>query len=291
MLADYLERIGMDTPPAADVEGLARVLTAHRFAIPFENLDIMLGRGIELSLEAIAARLVHARRGGYCFQQNGLFAAMLDAMGFAVRPLLARVWLGSGQGLPDEVPPRTHMLLAVTIDGRDWIADAGFGGSQTVPLLLIGGTEAATPDGARHRLRAASMPGDPEGTWLLERLGPAAATDGRTKVSDAWQPQYGFAEHAAVQADILQANHWTSTRADTRFTSLHIASRPTPTGFAALTDCALSVYDGGDVSRRTIERPDEYRAVLGDIFGIELALADVQRLPLFRCGHLTDKRE
>jgi len=150
----------------------------------------MLGRGIRLAPDAICAKLVGLRRGGYCFEQNSLFLQMLRAMGFAARPLLARVWLG----LAGEVPPRTHMLLLVTIDGEQWIADVGFGGSYIPPMPLADGARAETPDGARHRLRRATLPGDPDGVWLLGRAGPVAATDGRFRDSANWQAQYGFAE-------------------------------------------------------------------------------------------------
>lgn len=275
-LAAYLRRIGLGAAPSVDPAGLALVQRAHRLAIPFENLDIMLGRGIALNPDALRAKLVAARRGGYCFEQNSLFAAMLAALGFAARPLLARVWLG-GAG---EVPPRTHMLLAVTLGEEEWIADVGFGGSFVPPLALRDGAMGETPDGARHRLRRATMAGDPAGIWLLERMGSPAATD-RSGDSAGWQPQYGFSPVAAAPADIEQANHWTATRPGTRFTSLHIASRVLPEGFAALTDRQLSLFDRGETRAQVIETPADYRAVLADIFGIELAAADVERLPLF----------
>jgi N-hydroxyarylamine O-acetyltransferase len=277
MLSAYLRRLGLDAVPQADAAGLAVLQRAHRLAIGFENLDIMLGRGISLSAEAIHAKLVGARRGGYCFEQNSLFAAMLAAMDFAVWPLLARVWLG----LAGEVPPRTHMLLLLTIAGEPWVADVGFGGSFVPPLPLADGAEAETPDGARHRLRRAAMPGDPDGIWLLERAGPAAATDGRMKESEGWQAQYGFAETLVTAADIAQANHWTATRPGTRFTSLHNASRALPAGFASLTDRQLTVYDSGSVSTREIGDAEGYRRTLDELFNIALTADEVRRLPLF----------
>ncbi|HTH28260.1 MAG TPA: arylamine N-acetyltransferase [Sphingobium sp.] len=277
MLNSYLRRIGFDHAPTPDAAGLALLQRAHRLAIPFENLDIMLGRGIALAPKAVQAKLVGARRGGYCFEQNSLFTAVLTALGFAVRPLLARVWLG----VAGEVPPRTHMLLAVDVGGERWIADVGFGGSHIPPLPLQDGAQAETPDGARHRLRRAAMPGDPEGAWLLERAGPAAATDGRSGAGEDWQPQYGFSETLATTADIAQANHWTATRSGTRFTSLHIASRVLPAGFAAITERQLTVYEKGAAEAREIKGVQDYRSVLAEIFGIELKAEEVAGLPLF----------
>lgn len=273
----YLARIGIDSVPPVDVGGLTIIQRAHRLAIPFENLDIPLGRGIDVAPDAVAAKLVGQRRGGYCFEQNGLFLGRLTAMGFAARPLLARVWLGV---TPGDVPPRTHMLVLVTVDGREWIADVGFGGSFTPPLPLEDGAHAETPDGARHRLRRVTLPGDPDGRWLLERNGVAEATDGRS-TGEGWQPQYSFGETVVIPADIAQANHWTATRPGTRFTTHCIASRILPDGFAALTDRRLSVYRGGDTHIRTIEGPTDYRMVMSDLFGIALTVEEVDMLRLF----------
>jgi len=275
-VAPYLARIGMEAAPSADLAGLVRLQRAHRLAIPFENLDIPLGRGVDVSPEAVAAKLVGARRGGYCFEQNGLFVRMLTVLGFTARPLMARVWLGS----PADVPPRTHMLVLVTLEGREWIADVGFGGSFTPPMPLEDGAEAETPDGARHRLRRTAMTGDPDSQWLLERDGISAATDGRGG-GNGWQPQYGFALTPVVEADIEQGNHWTSTRPATRFTSLCVVSLVLPDGFAALTGAYLSLYRGGQSEGRAIEGAEEYQSVLRSLFGIELSLAEVRALPIF----------
>ena len=158
----------------------------------------------------------------------------------------------------------------------------GFGGSYTMPLPLVDGVVGETPDGARHRLRRSSMPGDPDGTWLLERAGPVAATDGRAVMSGDWQPQYGFGDGPVVPADIAQANHWTATRPDTRFTSLHIVSRVLPQGFAAMTDRQLTTYSAGATESRVIDDTEAYRAVLEEVFGIALARGEIESLPLFR---------
>lgn len=275
-LAAYLARIGMGEPPAVDAAGLAAVQRAHRLAIPFENLDIPLGRGILLAPDAVAAKLVHGARGGYCFEQNGLFVDALDALGFVARPLLARVWLGP----PGDVPPRTHMLALVDLDGAPWIADVGFGGSFTPPMPLEDGAEATSPDGARHRLRRTPMPGDPDGEWLLERDGASEATDGRT-TGAGWQPQIGFAVRPVTPADIEQCNHWTATRPGTRFTTLCVASRVLPDGFAALTDRRLTLYRAGAGEVRLLDTPELYRETLADLFGIALTPAEVAALPIF----------
>jgi N-hydroxyarylamine O-acetyltransferase len=118
----YLQRIGYagsHTPSRATLDALH---LAHATHIPFENLDILLGRPIRLDLASLQAKLVAGRRGGYCFEQNRLFAAALEALGFAVTPLAARVRFGT-----TSILPRTHMTLQVEVDGSRVLADVGFG--------------------------------------------------------------------------------------------------------------------------------------------------------------------
>lgn len=160
-LERYLSRIGLAQAPAADVEGLAALQLAHRRSIGFENLDIHLGRGIRIDSSSAFDKLVVRGRGGYCFEQNRLYSDMLALLGVENRPLLARVRLGLPEGVN---PPRTHVLLLVGMDGGQWIADAGFGGSLVPPLALEDGVETATADGqgriARRRMAAgACRPG------------------------------------------------------------------------------------------------------------------------------------
>lgn len=269
----YFQRIGLAETPGRDSAGLARWLAAHRQSIAFENLDIPLGKGIAVDPDSVFAKLVERRRGGYCFEQNRLFSDMLVLAGFANRPLLARVRLMAAEGY---VPPRTHVLILVDLDGEDWIADAGFGGSFVPPLPLRDGAEARTPDGAAHRLRALEA-----GEWLLERAGPVEATDGRFADHGDWQPQYTFELGQVFPEDLEQGNHWTSTRPGTRFTTLHIVSRVLPDGFAALSDRKLTVYSGGEGKSRMIEDVADYAATLRDMFGLDIAEVELAGLAIF----------
>lgn len=121
-LKPYLERIDYHdelTPTVATLRGLH---LAHATHIPFENLDVLLRRPILLDLDSIVAKLVRGGRGGYCFEHNTLFAAVLEQTGFRVTRLAARVRMGA-----PTMRPRTHMALAVTAEGEDWLADVGFG--------------------------------------------------------------------------------------------------------------------------------------------------------------------
>ncbi|MBN8809017.1 MAG: arylamine N-acetyltransferase [Sphingomonas sp.] len=265
----YFARIRLPARPTLDHHGLAAVQRAHRLAIPFENLDIRLGRGIRIDSDSVFAKLVTAKRGGYCFEQNRLFLDALTAVGFDARPLLARVWLGAS-----DTPGQTHMLLLVTIDGAPWIADAGFGGSYGPPMPLVAGAEVEAPDGARFRLYE-----DQRG-WVLARNGHPGATDGRG-AQEGWVDQYSFTLAPVAPADLAMANHWTATAPGTRFVDLIVVSIALPRGFASLTDRAYKRHVGGEDSEAVIDDPRVYRLRLSMMFGIDLSADEVAALGLF----------
>ena len=266
----YLARIAMPARPTLDAAGLERLQRAHRLAIPFENLDVILGRPIAIDSDAVFAKLVGAGRGGYCFEHNRLFDDALGALGFTARPVLARVWLGAS-----EVPPLTHVLSLVTIDGQDWIADAGFGGSYAPPMRLVDGAQAVALDGARFRLVADAVHG-----WMLLRDGDAATTDGRG-AGEGWCPQYSFTTATVWDADLAMGSHWASGAAESRFRRLRIVSIVLPHGFASLTDRHYSRQAGTERSSGEITDPRVYRMRLGLMFGITLSKDEVAGLGLF----------
>ena len=269
----YLTRIALPARVTNDAAGLERLQRAHRLAIPFENLDVALGREIRIDSASVFAKLVTARRGGYCFEHNRLFGDALAAFGFASRPLLARVWLGVPAG--GNVPPQTHTLSLVEIDGDPWIADAGFGGSYSPPMRLAEGFETIAPDRARFRLER----NDDHG-WMLLRDGDTAATDGRAQ-GDGWQRQFSFTLDTVAPADLALSNHWTSTAPGTRFTTTVVASIALPNGFASLTDRAYRRKSGDEERLSEITDGRVYRMRLGMMFGIDLTADEVARLELF----------
>lgn len=266
----YLTRVAMPARPTLDAAGLERLQRAHRLAIPFENLDVILGRGIAIDSDAVFAKLVTAKRGGFCFEHNRLFLDALTALGFVARPLLARVWLGA-----TEVPPLTHTLSLVTIDGQHWIADPGFGGSYTPPMPLIEDAEVAALDGARFRLSGDELHG-----WLLARDGDPASTDGRG-TGPGFQPQYSFALDRVWESDLAMGSHWASTKEGTRFPTLCVVSIVLPRGFASLTDTAYRRRAGDDETTAIITDPRVYRLRLSMMFGIDLSADEVAALGLF----------
>jgi N-hydroxyarylamine O-acetyltransferase len=145
-LGAYFARIGYAGDARPDLGTLRELHLRHPQAIAFENLSPLLAQPVPLDLAALQAKLVHARRGGWCFEHNLLFMAVLRELGFAVTGLAARVlWMQS----PETVSPRSHMLLQVDIGGDSYIADVGFGGlSLTAPLQLVADLEQQTPHGS-----------------------------------------------------------------------------------------------------------------------------------------------
>jgi len=270
----YLARIELPARPTRDAAGLARLQLAHRLTIPFENLDVRLGRAIAIDGDSVAAKLVASRRGGYCFEHNRLLLDALAALEMTARPLLARVWLGA-----EATPPRNHALSLVTIDGAEWIADTGFGASYAPVMPLVADQEATAPDGARFRLAR-----EDDGGWLLLRDGDPVSTDGRTAAGwkgTSWQPQYSFTTEAVHDSDLAMSNHWAMSAPASRFTQRAVVSIVLPHGFAALTDRAYRRRAAGNTAEGEITDPRVYRMRLSLMFGIDLAKEEVAALGLF----------
>src|SRR5688572_12662900 len=156
-LQAYFNRIGFMGETPATLSTLTAIHRAHATTIPFENIDVLLGQRIRLDLPGLEKKLITDRRGGYCFEQNGLFSAVMEQLGFAVRRLAARVHLGTNR-----INPRTHMLLLIETDSGPHIADVGFGGWGLIePIPFINGQDFLR-GGWRYRLEE-----QPGGSWML----------------------------------------------------------------------------------------------------------------------------
>ncbi|XDD46896.1 arylamine N-acetyltransferase [Leptospira sp. WS39.C2] len=138
----YFDRIGYSGPRIPSIDLLHNITLAHVRCIPFENLDILLGKSINISLDSVFEKLIIQKRGGYCFEQNGLLLHVLQKLGFDVIPISARVRLDKPR---DFTPPRTHVFLRVEHSGKTWFTDVGVGGvSLTSPIQFIQNTEQTT---------------------------------------------------------------------------------------------------------------------------------------------------
>lgn len=193
----YLARIGYAGARSATLETLHAITWHHATTIPFENLDVLLGRGIALTPEAITAKLVHARRGGYCFEQNNLLLLALRALGFRVTPIGARVrW----QQPRDYVPPRTHLFLRVHFGPGDWLTDCGLGAaSLTGAIPLEFSRELPTPHEPRRLVK--------EDGRLFHQM----------KTGDAWADLCEFTLDEMHPIDCEVANWWTSANPASKF--------------------------------------------------------------------------
>ena len=232
-LDGYFARIGYDGPRRADLDVLNALHRLHPAAIPFENLDSLLGRTPRLDLASIQAKLVAGGRGGYCFEQNGLFKAVLEVLGFTVTPLMARVlW-----SLPADAPPLplTHMILKVDLADGAYLADVGFGGLvMSAPLRLEPGLVQQTAH-EPYRLMA-----EPDGHRLEAQLD-----------ADDWRPLYRFTLQPHVPADYVMANWYTATYPASIFTFLLMAARAGPEGRVALADNRLTLRPHGQAAQVT----------------------------------------
>ncbi len=247
-LEAYLHRINFSGAIDVSPDTLASLHNAHFHAIPFENFDILLGRGIDLTPQAVFNKLVLKKRGGYCFELNGLFLQALKALGFKARALLARVHV---TGTPSG---RGHQLELISIDGRDWLADVGFGGNSPrmpIPMEL---DSPVTKDGQTIRL----TDGGHFGTMLQ------ALEDGE------WKDLYSFDLGYVCPADIAYGNHYTSTSPDTFFTFSRVAGCPLPGGGITLLDRTLKITANGREEVQTLPDSPAYLDALKTNFGIEL---------------------
>jgi N-hydroxyarylamine O-acetyltransferase len=254
----YLARIGWSGRREASAETLRSVHRAHIQGIPFENAQPVLGSAPSLALDDLQAKLVRSRRGGYCFEHNTLFAAVLEALGFGVTRLAARVRVGAQGG----VRPRTHMLLLVDVPGesRQFLADVGFGsiGGLLEAIPLTAGSE--VHDGGRtHRLVREPHQGL-EDLWVLQ-----AFQEG------AWSDQYAFTREPFEPADYEVINWHVATNPRSPFQHTLYAQRTTTDAHLALAGHVLVITRAdGTCEKRELTDPAELRRVLDSDFGIEL---------------------
>jgi N-hydroxyarylamine O-acetyltransferase len=245
-LPAYLRRIGYAgslEPTRATLDALH---AAHATSIPFENLDILLGRPIRIDIESLQAKLVTARRGGYCFEQNALFAAVLEHLGFTVTRLAARVRFRT-----DRVLGRTHMTLRVEVGGLPLLADVGFGGEGPILPVPFDGTEAR-----QH-------------AWTYRILDDAGAHVLQSRRGNGgWEDLYVFSQEPQLPVDYEMANHYTSTHPASRFVLMLTAQRVAADGRRILRNRKLSLDRGHDVTIKTLADDDELLAVLAVEFGL-----------------------
>jgi N-hydroxyarylamine O-acetyltransferase len=247
----YFARIGYEGPRRPTLDVLSAIAEAHVQSIPFENLDVLLHRPIRLEPSAIFQKLILDRRGGYCFEQNGLMLEILRALGFQVAPLSARVrW----QRPRDFTPPRTHVFLRVEVSGESWLVDVGVGGlSPTAAIRLDeSGLLQKTPHESRRIVREQGM--------LFHQV----------LLGEQWSDLYEFTLEEMPLIDRELGNWYTSAHPESHFRNRLIVSRAAPQGVRlTLQNDEFSIRGrNGHADTRTLNSPEELLEVLATHFDL-----------------------
>jgi N-hydroxyarylamine O-acetyltransferase len=250
-LDGYFARLGLARPGSPTLAALDAVVGAHVRAIPFENLDVLLGRPVELAPEALLEKLVTRRRGGYCFEHNTLLLHVLEALGFTVRPHSARVRL---QRPRDFTPARTHLFVGVDLDGHPYLADVGVGSLSPTSALRL---DVTGPQPTPHEPRRIQWEA---GRWFHQAL-----------VAGAWVDVCEFTLEEMPLIDRVVSNWYTSTHPESHFRHRLVVARALPDGGrCSLLNRELTVRAGdGQATVTRVQTPDELLEVLAARFGLE----------------------
>lgn len=247
-VAAYLARIGYSGTITPSLEVLRAIHRAHMLSVPFENLDISRRREIRLDQDALVRKIVEEHRGGFCYEMNGAFAALLRAIGFRVTLLSARVPRSDGTYGPEF----DHLVLRVSLEDS-WLADVGFGDSFVEPLRLQPGPE--QKDGS-HIYRITEN----GGVLRLERRSPTGP----------WTEMYGFTLQPRGLQEFAGMCHYHQTSPESHFTQKRVCSRATPEGRITLSDLKLIITRNGEKEERLLSSEDEWLQTLREHFGVAL---------------------
>lgn len=242
----YLKRINYHGPLAPNAQTLRHLQVAHLRAVPFENLSIHAGEPIILDDAALFDKIVRRSRGGFCYELNGLFAALLRTLGFNVTMLSAAVALNEAEF----GPPFDHMVLMVMLEER-WLVDVGFGDSFLEPLRLDNREEQVQGE---HAYRI-----DAEGDYLFLR---------QRESDNAWTTQFRFTLKPYQYADYAAMCHYHQTSPESHFTQRRICSRATPGGRVTLSKMRLITTQNGERHEQALADEAAYTRALRDHFGI-----------------------
>jgi N-hydroxyarylamine O-acetyltransferase len=252
-LDDYLEHVGVRClTPSIDAAALRRLHVAHREAFLFENLTIQTGGAISVDVDRIERKFLDEGCGGYCFEHNTLFGAVLRDLGLPVTTLLGRVRRG-----PPERWCRTHMVLRVDVNGQPWLADVGFGALgllEPIPLAEGGSPEQI---GVAYTLRRDGR------LWVLS----ASLVGGGAAVES--QDLYEFSDDPQTPGDVEVANHYTATHPDSMFRRTLTIQRTSRRERTMLRQQVLTRFRNGRAEEEPVDRA-QLGTVVRDVFGIEL---------------------
>jgi N-hydroxyarylamine O-acetyltransferase len=255
----YLARINYHGRRCANAGVLVDLHEAHAATIPFENIDVLLRKPIALDAASLQAKLIGAKRGGYCFEQNELFALALEALGFKIVRLAARVRYHATRVLP-----RTHMVLRVDLGREPWLADVGFGG-----------------EGPLHPIHLRDGEIDRQGAWTYRLIREQNVWVLRLQHGHEPLDLYCFDETPQLPVDYEMANWYTSTHPDSIFVRSLTAQRSTHVERLILRNFDFTIdRGGGALEKRHLSGEAELPPLLKERFGIDWP-ADA-RLPELR---------
>ncbi|RNI28984.1 arylamine N-acetyltransferase family protein [Rufibacter latericius] len=250
-LERYFKRINYTGALSPTVETLQQLHYQHAVSIPFENLNPFLKQPVPLDMESLQRKLVEENRGGYCFEQNLLFAEVLRSLGFQVRGLAARVLWNVPAGV---TTARGHMLLLVQAEGEAFLADVGFGGlTLTAPVKLYEQKEQQTP---HETFRVVPV----EDEFVLQ-----------AKIQGNWKPLYRIGLQEQFTPDYEMANWFTSTHPRSPFVNGLMFAKTTPEARYGLRNYELSIhYTNGITEKQVLSNPGQVKTVIEEVFKIPL---------------------
>ena len=255
----YFERIKYSRSPNVSLQTLRDLHLLHLQHIPYENIDVFCHQGVKLDRETLTRKILLRQRGGYCFEQNGLFLMALTELGFKCHANMARVHRNRPQP-----GGRTHHINLVQLEGEVWVCDVGFGGSGFREPLMLQVDVEVEQLGEIYRLHR----NDEHGFYLQK------------KVEQEWQPLYTFKIEPALPIDLHMANFYTSKSPDHVFLDAIMGTRMTPRGRVTLLDHTFKVFDltEGTLEKETVTDFAAYLCNLKEHLGVELNEAEKELL-------------
>jgi N-hydroxyarylamine O-acetyltransferase len=246
LLQEYFDRIGFKGEARPDMDTVTELMRCQLFSVPFENLDVQAGKIISLVPEEIVDKIINRRRGGYCFEVNGLFAMALEALDIPYQFVAARPMLYPVR------KPRTHMAIVVKADNREWLCDLGFGSyGIRAPMRLDLLDVEIRQDFDTYMLGKTN-----EREYLLQAL-----------VEGRWADQFAFDLSPQEWIDFAPANYLSSTHPDAIFVQKLVVVLHNPKGRISLSGDTLKTVIEGRVEKQTF-RPEEKKAILNSRFGL-----------------------
>jgi arylamine N-acetyltransferase len=260
-ITKYLNRIKVDGC-SLNLDGLTKLQELHMENIPFENLDIAVGRKITLNYRHLFDKVILKERGGYCFELNTLYSELLKALGFFPKPVLGRVWLSNPKGMP----PRNHLAYIVDLEGRTYITDVGFGGLVTrVPLDINVSFPVNDKDGM-VRITPFS-----DHQFMVQR-----------KNEKGWANQYSFENVEISEEDIYIANYYMSTNSRSHFCRHRFVGRNTKEGRVGLFNNKMSTRKGIKVvGKKRVDFGEDWLEIIKNEFSLNLDFSNKELLVLF----------